>query len=376
MALHTARRLGLVRSASTDTAPSYSRAAALVPARSAHERDPRALEIVYRACFILETNIKQLSLDVWRGSTLLPESDIPSILLRPHPDMTRSAFNAETIQSLAQRGNAFWLIRRSGPYAKDIISVEILDPLRVHAWRDERRNETRYAYDGRDLRTSDLIHLKLTHQPGEVLGLGPVQAAMSTVRAALATRELADTWHQAPGTGRGVLSTDQDLSADQAARYSEQIRNKLTAENGIAVLGKGLNYQALRLTPSELQFLESQEADALKLARLFGLSQRQAMTSVKGSSLTYANIESEKQLYLTDTFMSYLSEIEAAYSRLAPTGQTVRFNVDAFLRPDTSTRYQAHKIGIDAGFLTIDEVRQIEGLPPLTTTTEPARTTS
>ena len=43
----------------------------------------------------------------------------------------------------------------------------------------------------------------------------------------------------------------------------------------------------------------------------------------------------------------------------------MRFNVDGFLRPDTTTRYAAHKVAIEAGFLTIDEVRAIEGLNPL-----------
>ena len=38
------------------------------------------------------------------------------------------------------------------------------------------------------------------------------------------------------------------------------------------------------------------------------------------------------------------------------------------MRPDTTTRYAAHKVAIEAGFLTIDEVRAIEGLNPLTET--------
>lgn len=359
----TARRLGLIRSTSmTEPMP----AGALPPSRSTIDRDPRALEIVYRATFIYESNMRQLSLDVWRGSTLLEDSQVPAILRRPNLNMSRSAFNAETVQSLAQRGNAYWLLKRSGPHAHEILNVEILDPLRVHAWRDG--SEIRYSYDGKTLRSSDLIHLKLTHQPGEVYGLGPIQSSMSTLQSALATRALADTWQISPGSGRGVLSTDQDLSADQADRYATQIKAKLTAENGVAVLGKGLQYSPLRLTPAELQYLESQEADALKLARLFGLSQRQSMTPVKGSALTYANIESEKQLYLTDTFMAYLTEIEEAYTQLAPTGQTARFNVDAFLRPDTKTRYEAHQIGLQSGFLTINEVRAIEGLAPISST--------
>ncbi|MDU5025366.1 MAG: phage portal protein, partial [Cutibacterium avidum] len=59
-------------------------------------------------------------------------------------------------------------------------------------------------------------------------------------------------------------------------------------------------------------------------------------------------------------------EIDAAVSWLLPHGNTARFNLDAILRPDTLTRYQAHKVALDSGFLTIDEVRRIEGLEPLT----------
>lgn len=40
-------------------------------------------------------------------------------------------------------------------------------------------------------------------------------------------------------------------------------------------------------------------------------------------------------------------------------------NVDALLRPDTKTRYEAHKIALDAGFLTVDEVRELENREPL-----------
>ena len=54
-----------------------------------------------------------------------------------------------------------------------------------------------------------------------------------------------------------------------------------------------------------------------------------------------------------------------ALTALAPNGQTIRFNFEAFLRPDTLTRYQAHEIALRNGFLTPNEVRKIEGLNPL-----------
>jgi hypothetical protein len=35
------------------------------------------------------------------------------------------------------------------------------------------------------------------------------------------------------------------------------------------------------------------------------------------------------------------------------------------VRADLKTRYEAHKIAIDAGFKTVDEVRALEDLSPL-----------
>ena len=48
-----------------------------------------------------------------------------------------------------------------------------------------------------------------------------------------------------------------------------------------------------------------------------------------------------------------------------PKPQRVRFNTDALLRSDLKTRYEAHAIALSNGFLTVDEVRQLEDMPPM-----------
>ena len=39
-----------------------------------------------------------------------------------------------------------------------------------------------------------------------------------------------------------------------------------------------------------------------------------------------------------------------------------RWNLDALLRTDTKTRYEAYQIGLTAGFLTLDHVKRQEHL--------------
>jgi len=47
-----------------------------------------------------------------------------------------------------------------------------------------------------------------------------------------------------------------------------------------------------------------------------------------------------------------------------PRGQSVRFDDRDLLRADTASRWNAAKVALDAGFLTVDEIREAEGLPP------------
>lgn len=47
-------------------------------------------------------------------------------------------------------------------------------------------------------------------------------------------------------------------------------------------------------------------------------------------------------------------------------GFYARFNVDAILRADLKTRYEAYRVGINAGFLKANEARAKENLPPET----------
>ena len=86
------------------------------------------------------------------------------------------------------------------------------------------------------------------------------------------------------------------------------------------------------------------------------------LASVEGGSQTYSNLQQEDLSFVRWTLMTYLREIETALTWLLPPGQKAKFNLDAILRPDTLTRYQAHKIGLEAGFLNVDEVRAIENL--------------
>ena len=126
------------------------------------------------------------------------------------------------------------------------------------------------------------------------------------------------------------------------------------------------------LKPADAQWLEVQQFGVTGIARLFGIPATLMLAAIEGTSMTYTNVEQEWIGYVRFTLMTYLREIEDAFSAVLPTGQTARFNVEGLLRTDTKTRYEAHEIAIRAGFMSPDEVRRIEKLHGPAPTPAPA----
>lgn len=331
------------------------------------------LDAIYRALFIFETAAMQLTLDVWRGSARI---DTPGLIRNPDPmreDGSQSAMLGETVISLAGHGNAYWRRLRGADGA--VIALDVLAPADVTAQLHPDTGRPVYTYRGHDLPARDVSHLKLMRIPGRADGLGPIQAARERVAGAIQQQSYADTWFDSSGVPNGILKTDQALNAEQAKAYKKQWMDSQSFADGPAVLGSGLDYRTMLLKPADVQWLESQKHTVTSFARLMGIPAPLMLAAVEGQNLTYQNQEQADQSFLRFTLMRYLREIEQAFTTLLPRGQVTRFNVDALLRTDTKTRYEAHKVGIDAGFLTIPEVRKIEGLDP-TITPAPRPTTS
>lgn len=337
----------------SEPVPEPASIADLIPSRIAS--DPAlSLDSVFSAVLLLETAGAQLSVDAWRGTEILPR---PSLLAQPDVFSHLPAFLSETIGSMAQRGEAFWQ-HYTGP-ADQVTGLKVLDPLTV-----EPLAGGRFSIKGKE-QLGGISHLQLLRRPGYLHGLGPIQACMTTITGAIELREWANDWLNSSKVPNGQVSSDQPLSKADAERYKAQFVEKQSFKSGPIVLGSGLKYTPLLLKPEEMQWLEAQNFNVLAVARMFRIPARHMLAVLEGGSETYANLEQDEITFARHTLMRYITEIEAAFTNLLPRGQVARINVDALLRTDTKTRYEAHKIGLDAGFLTVDEVRSIEHLPIL-----------
>lgn len=324
---------------------------------------------VYRGFQIISTAVGQLTMDQRRGGRPVPTPH--ALVRRPSLAMDPSLFYSETTLDLGLCGNAYWRKLRAPSVDGfgQVVDLRKLNPTEVHVQLDLDTDQLHYTWRGQPVRTDDLVHLRMFSRTGHPLGLGPIQAAQAELAGTIEARDYASSWLSTTDVPSGVLTTDQVVTPDQAKAARALWRGDgepVALGHSVRVLGQGLKYQPLMLKPADVQFIESRLFNRTQLAMLLGLPSSLMLAPVpQGSSMTYTNVEQEWIGFNRFTLMAYLRPQEVGMTELLPHGSEARFNVDGLLRTDTLTRYQAHEVALRAGFLTVDEVRAIEGLAPL-----------
>jgi phage portal protein BeeE len=87
--------------------------------------------------------------------------------------------------------------------------------------------------------------------------------------------------------------------------------------------------------------------------------------AARGATITYANREQRAMDFLNNAINPWLVRLEDSFTALFPRTTFVKFDTKNLLKSDLLARYQAWQIGISAGFLVPEEVRNFEGLPEM-----------
>lgn len=333
------------------------------PPKRGPATEPLQLSTVFRGVQVLQTAITGLPIVEQRGGRDLP--DVSPMVLQPDVSRSRRDFIADIVASLVLDGNAFTRIVRD--WKGEIVTCEMLPPQYVTV-TDESDDpacpDLRFSYLGHAYTADDVVHSKFLNVPGRLRGLGPISAAREEIAAAQLARDYKARFFTDGSNLKGYLRTSENIT--QEAAQQAKASWKASGEAGdIKVVGKNLEYVPLSLKPADLQFLETQKFDTTQIARLLGIPASIMLAAVDGSNLTYSNIEQSWIEFADYTLAAYTGEIEEIFNRLLPRGRTAKFDWDSSQRANMSDRYTAYKTAIEAGFLTVDDVRRKEGLPAL-----------
>lgn len=168
------------------------------------------------------------------------------------------------------------------------------------------------------------------------------------------------------GIPAGYLKVSQPhLSQDAADNLkSAWLRNHGGDRRSIAVLNATTEFHALNLSPVDAALAEMKRLNIADVAFAFGLDPITLGAGLNNSA-TYTNIRDAWSNHADFGLSPWIAAVEDTLSSLFPANQAARVNLDQFANPAPGERYSAYATAISAGILTTNEVRDMEGLPPL-----------
>jgi HK97 family phage portal protein len=325
------------------------------------------LSTVWGCVRLLADSVSTLPLHVYRGDDRDP-IPTPPLLLRPSADFDELAdWLWACMASLLLRGNCWGVITARTGAGMLPAQVDLVDPGRVAVTTEDGRRVIRIG--GQPYDRADLFHVKAFTWPGNLEGLSPIAYARESIGLGLGSERYGARFFAGADLPIGFLSTDQDVKQATAdvlrARWRQLGRGSgWDGRRDIAVLGNGARFQPLAIAPEESQFIQTQKFSVSTICRFFGIPPEMMAGETAGHE-AYTSPEMRGTDFLTFTLRPWLARVERAVSRLLPSTQSAKFNAGGMVRATLRDRYEAHKVAIEAGFLTVNEVRELEDRPPL-----------
>lgn len=289
---------------------------------------------------------------------------------QPNEYMTAATFRECFMVNLLLWGHATAYIER------DTMGVPIaLYPLRSAVTRPVR-------FMGGDLKYRTIVGNSIFYltpdQVYHVVGLtfdgvspiSPIEQARQTVGLSLALERFAAKFFSNGGNVGGILTLPPGMKEDAILNFvASWKKNYGGPENSFKVAALPENYKFTPTTtePEKAQALQARVNQVLEIARIFRVPPHKIGELSKA---TFSNIEHQSIEFQQDTVAPWVNKLEQEGNRKLllerekPTLE-IKFDMDAMLRADTVARYSAYMQGRQGGWLSVNDIRRKEGLPPI-----------
>ncbi|HVK23226.1 MAG TPA: phage portal protein [Actinokineospora sp.] len=257
--------------------------------------------------------------------------------------------------------------------------VESLWPLRPDQVRprlvgDGRRSRLVYVHTPHDGPQSVLLpdEVLAVHGLGSdgVRGYSLVRMARQSIGLGLATEAFGSAWFGNGSRPSGVLQHPGTVSEPARLRMKtdwDNLHRGVDRAHRVAILEEGVSWHQIGIPPEDAQFLETRRFQVTEMARWLRLPPHK-IGDLENAS--FNNIEWSSMEYVTESLRSWLVRWEQAIRmRLLTKAERRRYFaehiVEALLRGDIKSRYEAYAIGRNWGWLSADDVRDKENENPL-----------
>ena len=335
---------------------------------------------VYACVRILSEAVAGLPLHIYRyradgGKERIPQHPLYSLLHdEPNSEMTSFVFRETLMSHLLLWGNAYAQVVRNG--RGQVIALYPLLPSKMDVSR-AANGELLYTYY-RDfdesgikpeggyvtLRKDEVLHIPGLGFDG-LIGYSPIAMSKNAIGMSLATEEYGASFFANGANPGGVLEHPGVIKDIQRVKDSWNTAYQGSGNaHKIAVLEEGMKFQAIGIPPEEAQFLETRKFQIDEIARIFRVPPHMVGDLEKSS---FSNIEQQSLEFVKYTLDPWVVRWEQSLqqSLILPSEKAslmIRFNLDGLLRGDYQSRMHGYSVGIQNGFYSVNDVRQLEDL--------------
>ena len=323
-------------------------------------------------------NIAGLPVTVYRKGPLgiaIEARDHPLFwLLHDSPNYDQSAFEFWEFMcaSLELHGNAYAEIERRAdgfivsltPVRPDIVTVSRLGSGELqYSWSVDNREHK--------VVQGNMLHVR-GFGGGPLGGLSPLAVCRTSFGSALAVNRASSSMYANGARPSGVLTKEGapfvgTQRKDAEGLLQEKFAGAMNAGRPMLLDG-GLKWQQLSMSAKDAEMIESQKLGVEDICRIFEVDPH-LVGHTAGNTQLGSSIGDQTLSLLKFKMRKRLKRIEGALEKQLLTrperkaGVSIEFNVEAFLRADSLGRARYYELMKQ--FMTVNEVRALEGLGPV-----------
>lgn len=309
--------------------------------------------------------------EVKRNGDKIPARDTRLWQVLHNPNQIMTAHDFWLCMSLNRflTGNAYALIHRDGTgaligltplaSASGQMEVAVLDGQVIYQYKKDGK----YTYF-----TSDqILHWK--GMGNGVVGLSTFDYMRATTNEMKNAQKNASALYGNGNQLTGIVTVDRVVKGQQLIELRNRFR-ELGAFNGdswINFLPADMKYQQVAMSAADAQLLETRQFGVEEIGRWFGVP---AALINSSSGTSGASIEQIVESFYRSTIHPLCCSVEQAIMQRVFTAAerakyVAEFKMSALLRASVSSRYDSYSKALQNGFMTRNEVRKLENLPPV-----------
>ena len=291
---------------------------------------------------------------------------------QPNDEMAPFAYKEACMTALNLGGNS--ISQRLFNKAGELVGLYPYEYTKVEIQRNKDTKKLQYVIrDGPEtttLQRDEVFHIPNMSLNG-IVGLSPITYAAAAIRLGISYEQFGNNFYKNGANASGAFKSVGALSEEAFNRLKRELKKNYAGLRNTGtpmLLEEGLDFQQFTINPVDAQLLESKSFQAEDICRIYRVPQH--LIQLLGHA-TFTNIEQQSLEFVMYTMLPWFNRWEENINMqlLTPlerkAGFYLEFKVDSLLRGDAQSRATAYAQGRQWGWLSVNDIRKLENMPPI-----------